>query len=605
MSSRDRRDGRDRRDRRRKRSTTAEPGVSTNAEEKDHTPVDSETEADAPASPAVDDGSNGPSAPDILDADAAADGDSADDGRAQESPRRLNLSMSSFDVRAVIGTVRQGVGNLVGRPLTSFHMVLSLTVILTVLGLLMVLSASSVDGYSKDGSAYGMFTTQAMFVALGFVGFYLAMRVSPAALQRLSFPLVLVSLFLLIMVMIPGVGVQGGGAKRWIEIGGLTLQPSEVAKVALCLWGASILAHKRPGGTFSKELLLPLLPVAAVMAFLVAIQPNQSTMMILVMIVGVLLVFAGLPGRIVASFAFFGAIGFVAFAFVEEYRAARVFSFLGGAQDVLGGGYQANQAKFALADGGIFGKGLGQGTAKWNYLPNAHNDFIFAIIGEELGLIGALSVVILYVLLGWVGMRIARRSADPFLRLLSVTITVLFLAQAFINIGYVIGLLPVTGIQLPILSYGGTSALTMLAMLGLLANAARHEPAAVTALTRPKPKGLARLLRLPVPQAYKPPRAAVSRSRRERRRPAPSADRRRPAPARSSRVRRPVAGSGSTSVRSGEIHYPGSQPGAFRREQPRQPRSAAARAERSRRSGADTSSRARPTRRNEGETRRR
>ncbi|GEE03336.1 cell division protein FtsW [Gordonia spumicola] len=547
-------------------------------------------------------------------ADASnADEDTGDDARDAAVPdeavraepgRGLNMSLSTVDVRAVLGTARQGVANLLGRPLTSFHIVLSLTVILTVLGLLMVLSASSVDGFAKDGSAYGMFTTQAMFVALGFVCFYMAMRMTPALLQRLSFPLLLVSVFLLIMVMIPGVGVQGGGAKRWIEIGGLTLQPSEVAKVALCLWGASILAHKRPGGTLSRELLLPLLPVAGAVAFLVAIQPNQSTMMILVMIVGTLLIFAGLPGRFVVSFGAIFAVGAVAFALIEDYRAARVFSFLGGSQDVQGSGYQANQAKYALADGGIFGKGLGQGTAKWNYLPNAHNDFIFAIIGEELGLVGALSVVTLYMCLGWVGMRIARRSADPFLRLLSVTITVLFLAQAFINIGYVIGLLPVTGIQLPILSYGGTSALTMLTMLGLLANAARHEPAAVAALTAPKPKGLARLLRLPIPQAYKPPRRPSDRARRDPRRAASTSDRRRPAPVRSARVPRAGRGRGSTPSSSGEIHYPVRQPGTFRREQPRMPRTAAARAERTRQTGAQAP-RSRSARRNEGETRRR
>ncbi len=197
-----------------------------------------------------------------------------------------------------------------------------------------------------------------------------------------------------------------------------------------------------------------------------------------------------------------------------------------------------------MADGGLFGKGLGQSTAKWNYLPNAHNDFIFAIIGEELGLVGGLIVLGLYVLLGYVGLRIARRSVDPFLRLMSATITVLLLAQAFINIGYVVGVLPVTGIQLPILSYGGTSALTMLAMFGLLANAARHEPEAVVALSGPSPKGLSRWLRLPRPEAYRAP------SRRTNRRPAPAAPaarRRQAPPARPARR--------STGSSSGEIHY--------------------------------------------------
>ncbi|WP_165943025.1 putative lipid II flippase FtsW [Gordonia zhaorongruii] len=479
-------------------------------------------------------------------------------------PQGLNLSMPSIDVRATVSTVREGFSTLLSRPLASFHMILSLTVILTALGLIMVLSASSVEGYAKDGSAYGMFATQATFATLGFILFYLTLKVPVRLFRRFATVGIGLSILLLTLVLVPGIGVMVNGARRWFSIAGLSVQPSELVKVALCVWGAHLLASRRNVGVYGKELLMPLVPVSIVVCVLIILEPNQSTTMIIALIVAALLWFAGLPGRVFAGFILVFLAAGVALALMSDYRSARVFSFLGRADDPLGSGYQAMQAQFALANGGVFGVGLGQSTAKWNYLPNAHNDFIFAIIGEELGLIGALIVVGLFVILGAVGMRIARRSLDPFFRLLAATITVLFLVQAFINIGYVVGLLPVTGIQLPILSNGGTSMLTMLTMLGLLATAARHEPDAIRALTGPQPNGLSRFLRLPTPVAYRPPRAEVLRDRLERKRPAGGRSAgRRPAPVRVPRARGTGRGSAPVrtgAVRSGEIHYPGRQP---------------------------------------------
>src|SRR6185295_1029788 len=181
--------------------------------------------------------------------------------------------------------------------------------------------------------------------------------------------------------------------------------------------------------------------------------------------------------------------------------------------DSQGSGYQARQARFALANGGFFGDGLGQGTAKWNYLPNAHNDFIFAIIGEELGLIGAVGLLGLFGLFAYTGMRIARRSVDPFLRLLTATTTLWVIGQSFINVGYVIGLLPVTGIQLPLISAGGTSTATTLFMIGVVANAARHEPDAVATLRAGRDDRMNRWLRLPLPEPYVPTRVEALRDR--------------------------------------------------------------------------------------------
>lgn len=402
------------------------------------------------------------------------------------------------------------------RPLASFHLIVTLTVILTVFGLVMVLSASSVEGYSKSGSAYGLFTTQVVFAILGTVLFYVALRIPVRFMRRLAVPSIFVTTLLLALVLIPGVGTESQGAQRWFVVGGLSIQPSELVKLALCVWGAHLLSARLRDHASLKELLVPLVPVAMLICTLIILEPNLSTTITIAIIVGTLLWFAGLHLKVFAIFVVSGAAMAIVLAMVEGYRSERVQSFLGNIDDPQGAGYQARQARYALANGGLFGQGLGQSRAKWNYLPNAHNDFIFAIIGEELGLLGGLLVIGLFVLLAFVGLRIALRAVDPFLRMMTATITVLISAQALINIGYVIGLLPVTGIQLPLLSAGGTSTFTVLVMLGLLANAARHEPEAVAALAAGGDGRIGRFLRLPQPESYAAPRVQAWRARRDR-----------------------------------------------------------------------------------------
>ncbi|MFE0749561.1 putative lipid II flippase FtsW [Gordonia sp. NPDC058843] len=414
--------------------------------------------------------------------------------------------------------VVEAIRNLLARPLASYQLILTMSFLLTAFGLVMVLSASSVEGYSKEGSAYGLFATQVIFALLGLVVFYLMLRVPVRLLRRFAAPSMFVAVVLLTLVLIPGIGTLSQGARRWFVIYGLSVQPSELVKVALCIWGAHLLASRRRDNASLRELLVPLVPVAMLVCLLIILEPNLSTTITIAIIVGALLWFAGLPVKVFVSFAVSGIALAVILALAEGYRSQRVMSFLGNVDDPQGAGYQARQATYALANGGVFGVGLGQSSAKWNYLPNAHNDFIFAIIGEELGLLGGLMVVFLFVVLAYIGFRIAHRSTDPFLRLMSATITVLITAQAFINIGYVIGLLPVTGIQLPLISAGGTSTLTVLAMLGLLANAARHEPEAVATLTSGSPSRVARWLRLPTPVAYRQTRAESLRDRLDQRR---------------------------------------------------------------------------------------
>ncbi len=471
-----------------------------------------------------------------------------------EATDRTSAHTRRNSVRA---TVSEALHSLLSRPLASYHLVLTITFLLTVLGLVMVLSASSVEGYSKDGSAYGLFATQVIFAMLGLTVFYVMLRLPIRLMRRVAAPMMVITTVLLALVLIPGIGTLSQGARRWFVVGGLSVQPSELVKVALCVWGAHLLASRRRENASLKELLIPLLPVALLICVLIILEPNLSTTITIAIIVGALLWFAGLPVKVFLGFVVAGASIAVLLALVEGYRSQRVMSFLGNIDDPQGAGYQARQARFALANGGVFGVGLGQSSAKWNYLPNAHNDFIFAIIGEELGLIGGLLVVILFAVLAFVGFRIAVRSVDPFLRLMTATITVLITAQAFINIGYVIGLLPVTGIQLPLLSAGGTSTLTILAMLGLLASAARHEPEAVAALGAGEPGRVGRWLRLPSPVPYRPSRADLLRDRLDRRGPARSGRRTAaPAPSRwTSRFRRrptgdPAASAGRRSTRA-------------------------------------------------------
>ena len=432
--------------------------------------------------------------------------------REKETASRKSADAASAGMSA-LSTLAEGARSLLSRPLASYQLILTFAVMLTVFGLVMVLSASSVEGYSQEGSAYGLFATQVLFALLGVVVFYFTLRVPVRLLRRAAAPLMVVTTILLALVLIPGVGTLSQGARRWFVISGLSVQPSELVKVALCVWGAHLLASRRREHAPLKELLVPLVPVGVLICLLIILEPNLSTTITIAIIIGTLLWFAGLPVKVFGAFAITGIGIAVMLALVEGYRSQRVMSFLGGIDDPQGAGYQARQATYALANGGVFGVGLGQSKAKWNYLPNAHNDFIFAIIGEELGLLGGLLVVVLFVLFGYVGFRIAHRSTDPFLRLMAATITVLILAQALINIGYVIGLLPVTGIQLPLLSAGGTSTLTVLAMLGLLANAARHEPEAVVALSGGSKGKLGRILRLPTPVAYTPSKAEVLRDR--------------------------------------------------------------------------------------------
>jgi cell division protein FtsW len=402
-----------------------------------------------------------------------------------------------------------------GRPMTSFHLIVAVAGLLTTLGLIMVLSASGVRSYGADGSAWVIFGKQVMWTIIGLIGCYAALRMSVRFIRRVAFSSYVITIILLVLVLVPGIGNLANGSRKWFVIAGFSMQPSELAKIAFAIWGAHLLAARRLERASLKELLVPLVPAAVIALALIVAQPDLGQTVSLGIILLALLWYAGLPLRVFGASLFAVVVAGAILAMSAGYRSDRVKSWLDPENDPQDTGYQARQAKYALAHGGIFGDGLGQGVAKWNYLPNAHNDFIFAIIGEELGFVGAFGLLALFGLFAYTGMRIARRSADPFLRLVTATTTMWVLGQAFINIGYVIGILPVTGLQLPLISAGGTSTAATLFMIGIMANAARHEPEAVAALRAGRDDKWNRLLRLPLPEPYLPSRLEAFRDRKQ------------------------------------------------------------------------------------------
>src|SRR4051812_11933586 len=377
-----------------------------------------------------------------------------------------------------IGRALLAVQQWLRRPLTSLHLVLGIFAILTLFGLVMVLSASSVEAYTVNGSSYSVFTRQLMFCVPGLALFWLALRVPPRTLRSWAPALLVIAVLLLVAVL--AVGVERNGSKAWFAIGTFSFQPSEGVKVALTLWGAHVLAARRAVMHRWRYALSPVVPVTVVLLTLLVLQPDLGMTVSLGIVLIALLFFAGAPIRLMVALSIGAIAGAIVLALSASYRLSRISAFLSpDSTDPLKAGFQSQQALYSLADGGLFGVGLGQGRAKWSYLPNAHNDFIYAIIGEELGMVGAIAVLMLFGLLAYVGLRIAARNTDPWLRLVVATLTTWMVLQAIINIGYVVGLLPVTGIPLPLVSSGGSALVTAMFVGGLLANAARHEPEAI------------------------------------------------------------------------------------------------------------------------------
>lgn len=349
-----------------------------------------------------------------------------------------------------------------------------LIAVFNLLGLVMVMSASSVVALDEYGSSWYFVLRQAAWAGAGVVALVVIARIDYHRWRRYAGPFLLVSLVLLGLVLVPGIGVGANGATRWIGVGSLTIQPSELAKLALLIWVADLLSRRAAYMHNTRATLRPVIVVLATAATLVMLQPNLGTTIVLAAIALALCFVAGAPAGPLAGWSTFGLAAATGLALAAPYRRARVLTFLDPWADPMDKGYQNIQSLVGVASGGIFGSGLGASRAKWGYLPYAHSDFIFAIIGEELGLVGATVVVGLFVLLAIIGVRIALHAPDRFGLLLAAGVTAWFCVQAFVNIGAVIGILPITGVPLPFVSAGGSSLLFGMAGAGLLLAVARQ-----------------------------------------------------------------------------------------------------------------------------------
>jgi len=352
-------------------------------------------------------------------------------------------------------------------------MLLGATAFLVAAGLIMVLSASSISAYAQFGDSFLFFQRQAGYAVAGTLGLWLTSRMRYQAWQRLAVPMLGLTVVLLALVLHPTTGVEAYGSSRWIALGPVTIQPSEIAKLSLIVFCAAILARKWGKLDDLGHLALPLVPVVLIVCGLVMAQPDLGTTVIITGAVFLLLFAAGVRMRYLLSAAVIGSAAGLALIMSADYRRVRFLSFLHPTADPQNTGWQLFQSLIALGSGGWTGVGLGASRQKWMYVPNAHTDFIFAILGEELGLIGEVIVLIAFGLLLYAGIRVAARAGDVFGRLLAAGIVAWFGVQILVNLGAVTGLLPITGVPLPFLSYGGSSLVVSLAAVGILVNIAR------------------------------------------------------------------------------------------------------------------------------------
>jgi cell division protein FtsW len=361
------------------------------------------------------------------------------------------------------------------------NILILVTLALVAFGMVMVYSATSASAAIGGGNPMYYLKRQGIYALIGLGLLLLARRWNYRALRNLAPGLVLGSLLLLLVALVGGQSVNG--ARRWIHFGGATFQPSELAKIALAVWTALYLS-KRPVPRTLGELTKPIGLITGVFCALILAEPDLGTVIAMCVMVGAMLVVAGAPVRmLMSSSAIVGAVVLLAIWF-EPYRRTRIFAFINPWHDAQGSGFQIVQAMIGIGSGGFFGKGLGQGVEKVFYLPEAHTDMIFAIIGEELGLVGATLVIATFAAFAWAGLRIALNCRDPFGKALATGITTLVCGQAALNLAAVVGMAPLTGIPLPFVSYGGTSLVVMLAAVGILLNIDRSDGVEVAADVR-------------------------------------------------------------------------------------------------------------------------
>ena len=357
------------------------------------------------------------------------------------------------------------------RSQLEFHLLVLVTLGLVAFGLVMVYSASSARGLiASDDPAYYL-KRQALYALVGLVALVLLSRTDFRKLRHVGGPMLALAFFFLVAVLVVGTSVNG--AKRWIPLGSFSFQPSELAKLGLALWLGARLARK-PAPRSLGELAKPVGLVVCFVCGLIVVEPDLGTTIAIVIMVAAMLVVSGTPLRVLAASGGLGLSVLMLAIWFEPYRRARLFSFIDPWSDPQNAGFQTVQAMIALGSGGLFGVGLGESVQKIYYLPEASTDMIFAIIGEELGLVGAMGVMGAFVLLGYAGFNVALRCRDPFGKRLATGLTALLCGQAAVNLCAVMGIAPLTGIPLPFVSYGGSSLIVALAAVGILLNIAQN-----------------------------------------------------------------------------------------------------------------------------------
>lgn len=361
------------------------------------------------------------------------------------------------------------------RQMPTSTILVALVAALCVFGTVMVGSASEVVSIETYGSAWSILIRQCMWLGIGAAVMVVASRIDYRLLRRFAKLFVLVAFGGLLVVLVPHLAVHATGSSRWIGFGSFDVQPSEIMKLALAIFGADLVVRREEAGGGERTVIGPLLLVTAAAAGLVILQPDMGTTVVLACIGLAILLASGVSFRPIAKVAGVVAVLAVVASLIDPYRRQRLLSFLNPGAHASGSGYQVMQSLIGIGSGHLLGVGLGNGREKWGYLPNPHSDFIFSVIGEELGLIGALCVLVLLGALCWFGLRAAARAPDRFGALLGVAIVGWIGIETVINVGAVIGLLPVTGIPLPFISYGGSSLVLTMAAAGVLVSIARYE----------------------------------------------------------------------------------------------------------------------------------
>ncbi|MBA7509186.1 putative peptidoglycan glycosyltransferase FtsW [subsurface metagenome] len=363
-----------------------------------------------------------------------------------------------------------------------YYFLFILTLILSIIGLIMISSSSVSIGERYFNDPYWFIRRQIIWWAISFIFFILASRINYCYYQKLSNFIIIILIVLLTLVLIPGFGIEVNDYRRWIDLWFFSIQPSEFAKIALVILFSTSLDRKYKDNKHIKNIVFPSFFILCVVTILIFLEPDLGSVVVIGLIMFIVLFVGGLKFKHLFSLGFIGLAATVSYLFLEDYRRERLFNFIERILDIIKGtgesvgtaNFQISQSLIALGSGNLTGLGLGNSVQKYSYLPESHTDFIFAIIGEELGLVGTILIVVLFILFMFFGIRVCIKTKDYFGRVMAAGLTSIIVVPAIINISVVIGMAPVTGLTLPFISFGGSSLLTSMISVGILLNISRH-----------------------------------------------------------------------------------------------------------------------------------